>query len=487
MSDSNLMSKPRAKSEPAAQNIAAIVTAASFGFVVVQLDVTIVNVALPAMASSLKAGIAELQWVVDAYALVFAVLLLSAGVIGDRLGSRRTYLAGFWIFAVASLACGSAPGALSLIAARAVQGIGAALLVPSSLAILNHVSGHDAGLRARMVGIWTAAGGVSIAAGPVLGGLLLGAFGWRTIFLVNLPLCAFAIWLTSVAVPRAPLEESAKSVKPEPRDAPKNPGKNESLDLPGQVLAIAALTGLVGAVIEARPLGFTHPLVIAGAVMAIVAVALFVFVEHRSKAPMLPLGFFARPNFSPAIVFGIMVNLTYYGVIFVLSLYLQQVKHWTAAQTGLAYLPLTGGFILSNMLSGVLVDRFGSRPPMIAGGLIGTVGFLLLSRLDGHSTYWDMLAPFLLIPGGMGLAVPAMTTAILAGVERQASGVASAVLNTARQAAGAIGVALFGALAANSQVVPGLHLSALISAGCVLIGAVVVFFGMASQKAPRKA
>ncbi len=450
--------------------IAAIVTAASFGFVVVQLDVTIVNVALPAISADLKAGIAELQWVVDAYALVFAVLLLSAGVIGDRLGSRRAYLAGFWIFAAASLACGLAPGALGLIAARAAQGIGAALLVPSSLAILNHVSGHDAGLRARMVGIWTAAGGVSIAAGPVLGGLLLGAFGWRTIFLVNLPLCAFAIWLTARVVPKA-----------EPRDA------KESLDWPGQVLAVVTLTGLVGAVIEARPLGLFHPLVIAGAVIAVIAGALFVLVEHRSKAPMLPLGFFLKPNFTPATVFGIMANLTYYGTIFVLSLYLQQVKHWTAAQTGLAYLPLTGGFILSNMLSGAAVARFGARPPMIAGGLIGATGFALLSRLDAHSGYLAMLLPFLLIPGGMGLGVPAMTTIILASVERQSSGVASAVLNTARQAAGAIGVALFGALAANGRIVPGLHLSALICAGCVLCGAVVVFLGMPPQKAAPKA
>ncbi len=450
------------------KSLAAIVTAASFGFVVVQLDVTIVNVALPAIARDLKADVAGLQWVVDAYALVFAVLLLSAGVIGDWLGSKHAYLAGFCVFATASLACGLAPGALSLIMARAVQGLGAALLVPPSLAILNHASGHDAGLRARMVGAWTAAGGVSIALGPVLGGLLLGAFGWRTIFLVNLPLCAFAIWFTATVVP-----------KDTPRDAP----RNRHLDLPGQVLAVMALTGLVGAVIEARPLGFTHPLVMAGAVMAVVADGLFVVVERRSKAPMLPLGFFLRPNFTPAILFGIMVNLTYYGVIFVLSLYLQSVKHWSAAQTGFAYLPLTGGFILSNMLSGVAVGRFGSRPPMVAGGLIGAAGFALLSRLDAHSSYLDMLAPFLLIPGGMGLAVPAMTTAILAGVERQASGVASAVLNTARQAAGAIGVALFGALSANGQVVPGLHASAVISAACVLTGAVVVFFGMTPQKA----
>ncbi len=450
----------------AAPKIAGIVTAASFGFVVVQLDVTIVNVALPAIGASLKAGIAELQWVVDAYALVFAVLLLSAGVIGDRLGSRRAYLAGFWIFAAASAACGLAPDALALITARAAQGLGAALLVPSSLAILNHVSGHDAGLRARMVGAWTAAGGVSIAAGPVLGGLLLGWFGWRTIFLVNLPLCAFAIWLTATVVPKS-----------EPRRS------KESLDLPGQLLAVATLTGLVGAVIEMRPLGLVHPIVIAGFAMAVLGGIAFVIVERRARAPMLPLDFFARPNFTPATVFGIMANLTYYGVIFVLSLYLQSVKHWTAAQTGLAYLPLTGGFILSNMLSGVAVSRFGSRPPMIAGGLIGTAGFLLLSRLDAHSGYLAMLLPFLLIPGGMGLAVPAMTTAILASVERQASGVASAVLNTARQAAGAIGVALFGALAANGQVVSGLHLSALISAGCVFTGAVVVFLGMKSQKA----
>lgn len=457
-------------SEPNVKNIAAVVTAASLGFAVVQLDVTIVNVALPAIAGGLAADTAGLQWVVDAYALVFAVLLLSAGVIGDRLGSKRAYLAGFAIFAAASLACGLAPGALSLIAARAVQGIGAALLVPSSLAILNHASGHDAGLRARMVGIWTAAGGVTIALSPVLGGLLLGTFGWRTIFLVNLPICAFAIWLTAVVVPKS-----------EPRDA------HEGLDFTGQFLAVAALTGLVGAVIEARPLGFAHPLVIGGAVLAVAAGALFILAEHRAKAPMLPLGFFRRPNFTPAVVFGVMVNLTYYGIIFVLSLYLQQVKHWTAARTGIAYLPLTGGFIVSNMLSGVAVARFGSRLPMLAGGLIGATGFFLLSRLDAQSGYPAMLAPFLLIPGGMGLVVPAMTTAILAGVDRQDAGIASAVLNTARQAAGAVGVALFGALAAKGRIVPGLHLSALVSASCVLVGAVVVFFGMTRTKAPPKA
>jgi MFS transporter, DHA2 family, methylenomycin A resistance protein len=453
-------------------SVASVVTAASFGFVVVQLDVTIVNVALPAIANSLGAGIAELQWVVDAYSLVFAVLLLTAGVVGDRFGSRRAYLAGFWVFALASLGCGLSTDAATLIAARALQGIGAALLVPSSLSILNHASGHDRALRARMVGLWTAAGGVSIAAGPIVGGLLLGWFGWRTIFLVNLPICAFAMILTMKVTPKAEVPE-----------------KRRSLDPLGQILAILALTGLVGAVIEARPLGVTHPLVLGGVAMAILAAIGFVMVEHRSRAPMLPLEFFGRPNFTPATLFGVVANMTYYGVIFVLSLYLQQVKGWSAALSGLAFLPLTGGFIVSNMISGAVVARWGSRPPMVIGGIIGALGFALLSLLDEHSSYFAMLAPFILIPGGMGLGVPAMTTAILGSVEREASGVASAVLNTARQAAGAIGVALFGALAGGGEIVAGLRLSATISIVLVLIGAVLAAVGMHGHKAegPQKA
>ncbi len=264
--------------------VAGIVLAASFGFVVVQLDVTIVNVALPAIGQDLKAGVAELQWVVDAYALVFAALLLSAGVIGDRLGSRQALS---WLdsrlFALASLCCGLAPNGALLIAARGVQGIGAALLVPSSLALLNHASGHDAALRARMVGAWTAAGGVSIAAGPIFGGLLLAWLGWRTIFLVNLPVCAFAMLLTWRTVPKDDAREASGS-----------------LDPLGQLLAILALGGLVGAVIEARPLGMTHWIVLTGAALAIVAGGAFIWIEGRSPAPMLPLKFFRRPNFSAA-------------------------------------------------------------------------------------------------------------------------------------------------------------------------------------------
>src|SRR5579871_4840095 len=214
-----------ATQQPLAAGMNRIIAATSFGFVVTQLDVTIVNVALPRIASDLSVHVAGLQWVVDAYTLPFAVLMLSAGVLGDRFGSRRAYLIGLAIFGAASLACGLAPNIGTLIAARAAQGAAAALLIPSSLALLNHAAANDHALRARSVGLWTAAGSVAIAAGPVTGGLLVASMGWRSIFLVNLPLCAIGFWLTVRAVP-SDLHAHA----------------THHLDPFGQALAIVALT-----------------------------------------------------------------------------------------------------------------------------------------------------------------------------------------------------------------------------------------------------
>jgi DHA2 family methylenomycin A resistance protein-like MFS transporter len=431
-----------------------IIAAASFGFMVVQLDVTIVNVALPAMSRDLGGGTAELQWVVDAYTLSFAVLLLSAGVLGDLFGARRVYLAGFGLFALASAACGLAPNASVLIAARTVQGAAAALMVPNSLVVLNFATKHDDRLRARAVGIWTAASGMAIGIGPVVGGLLLTSFGWRSIFWVNLPLCLVGAALTLAFAPVAPAH-----------------AEKRRLDLPGQVLAILALLGLVSGVIEAGPLGLTHPLIIGAGLLFAAAGIGFVAVEHRSRAPMLPLHFFRNTGFDAAVGFGIAVNLAYYGVLFVLALYLQGAHGWSPLQAGLAILPLTLTFIVSNLVSGWLIGRFGSRFPMMIGGLIGAVGYALLATLDAKSSFAHMLPIFLLIPFGMGLGVPAMTTAVLAGVDHAWSGTASAVLNAARQAAGAMGVAIFGALAGNGQAVRGLHAAGLVSAVLLVIGA----------------
>jgi DHA2 family methylenomycin A resistance protein-like MFS transporter len=444
------MTSSRSKRPPAGW----IIAAASFGFMVVQLDVTIVNVALPAMARDLGGGVAGLQWVVDAYTLAFAVLLLSAGVLGDLFGARRVYLAGFGLFAAASAACGLAPNASALIAARAVQGAAAALMVPNSLVVLNYATGHDDKLRARAVGIWTAASGMSIGVGPVIGGLLLTSFGWRSIFWVNLPICLAGAALTLAFAPATPRRDE------EPR-----------LDLAGQGLAILALLGLVGGVIEARPLGMGSPIVVGAGLLFVVAAIGFVAVEHRSRAPMLPLHFFRNAGFDAAVGFGVAVNLSYYGVLFVLALYLQGAHGWSPLEAGLAILPLTLTFIVSNLVSGWLIGHFGSRLPMVIGGLIGAVGYGLLVTLTAKSPFLVMLPVFLLIPFGMGLGVPAMTTAILAGVDRAWSGTASAVLNAARQAAGAMGVAIFGALASNGQAVRGLHASGLISAAMLVFGA----------------
>ena len=440
--------------------------ATSFGFALIQLDVTIVNVALPRMGSDLATGVAGLQWVVDAYALVFAALLLTAGFLGDRLGARRVYLAGIVVFALASLGCGLAPSAGWLIVGRALQGIGAAAMLPASLTLLNHAAAHDPKLRGQAIGWWTAAGSITIAAGPVLGGLILSFTGWRAIFLVNLPVCLFGALLTL----RVPETERADH--------------GRGFDLPGQILGILALAATIGGIIEAKPLGLGHPLVVAALALGLAAAVGFVLAEARAAHPMLPLQLFKAPGFAVCVVYGMAVNLTFYGFVFILSLYLQKALGYSAGRAGLAYLPLTATFFFVNVASGMLVGRFGSRPLMAGGALVDAAGFAMLLTLGAHSGYAAMLLPFLLIPIGMGTGVPAMTTAVLAGVDKAMSGVASAVLNAARQAGGAIGVALFGALAgeAPAHVVDGLHRSATITV-ILLVGVALAAFARVPKRA----
>ncbi|VWC54931.1 MFS transporter [Burkholderia lata] len=446
--------------------LARVVATVSTGFVVTQLDVTIVNIALAHLAGDLHLPVAGLQWVVDAYTLAFAVLMLSGGALGDRFGARRLYIAGLVLFALASLACGAASAPAMLIAARALQGVGAAAMLPNSLVLLNDACRHDPHLRARAVGWWTAAGSISIAAGPVVGGLLIAAWGWRGIFLVNLPLCAAGL---AAAFAWIPARRAAATA-----DAPSR--SIRALDLRGQFIAIAMLTALTGAVIEWRPLGFTHPVVAGGFALAALAALAFVAVEARTATPMLPLSLFRHRTFSAAVLFGICVNLTYYGTVFVLALYLQRARGESALQAGLAFLPLTGGFLLSNLASGRVVARHGPRAPMLAGALVAALGYGSLHFIDASTPLAVLLVPFLLIPTGMGFAVPAMTTAVLASVAPERAGIASAVLNTARQAGGAMGVAAFGALAGGGgagQVVDGLRIETAVSVALLITAALL--------------
>jgi DHA2 family methylenomycin A resistance protein-like MFS transporter len=435
--------------------MARVVLATAFAFIVVQLDVTVVNVALARIGADLGASVAGLQWVVDAYTLAFAASMLSAGVLGDLLGARRAYLGGLGLFVVASLACGAAPDIGFLIAARAVQGLGAAFVIPNSLALLNHAAEGDSARRARAVGFWTGAGGVAVAIGPVAGGLLQQLFGWRSIFYLNLPLGLLGGVLTALWVP-----------------SPPPAGDGRGFDPLGQVLSLLALTGFTGALIELGPLGMAHPVVWGGLALAFVSALAFARAEDRAEAPLLPPALFRQASFTGAVAFGALVNLTFYGLIFVLSLYLQSVRGYSPLQTGLAYLPLTATVILANVTSGWLTARTGPRLPMIAGALVGALGFALLSTLDDRSAYGAMLPPFVLIPIGIGLAVPAMTASVLGGMAQSRAGTASAILNTARQAGGAVGVALFGALAhggGSARIVSGLHWAATVSTGLLLL------------------
>jgi MFS transporter, DHA2 family, methylenomycin A resistance protein len=440
------------------------VFAASFGFALIQLDVTIVNVALPRIGQELNAPVALLQWVVDSYALCFAALLLSAGFLGDRFGARKVYQGGLILFGLASVACGLAPTGGFLIAARALQGVGAAAMLPTSLALLNHASGHDGKLRAKAVGWWTASGSITIAAGPIVGGLLLGAAGWRSIFLVNLPICIIA------ALQTLRVEETETKAQ-------------DGFDVSGQILAIIALAALTAAVIEAKPLGLASLFVWMLALIGIVATVGFLLVEARSPHPMLPLGLFKNSTFSVAVVYGVIANLTYYGIIFVLSLYLQNVLGYGPVKAGLAYLPLTATFFVVNIFSGWWTGLVGSRQPMVVGALIDAAGFALLLLLGAESPYAMMLPAFALLPAGMGLGVPAMTSAVLASVEKRMSGLAAGVLNAARQAGGAVGVALFGALGGEqgAGIVTGLHVSSTIAVAALMIAALIAFAGVSGK------
>jgi DHA2 family methylenomycin A resistance protein-like MFS transporter len=433
------------------------IAATALGFVLVQLDVSIVNVALPAMGRELHSGVAGLQWVVDAYTVTFAALLLSGGALGDRIGARRAYLAGFVAFVCASIACGFASTAAALIAARVVQGAGAALLIPSSLALINHAYGNDAGERAKAIGLWTAAGSVALAAGPIAGGVLIESIGWRSIFFVNAPLGAIGLWLTL-------------------RWVAETPAGKRAFDFPGQVLGIIALGLLIAGVIAAGATGWNAPFVVWSFAATVLFGSAFIFTEARSRTPMLPLDLFGRAGFSAPAIVGFAINLTLYGQIFVLSLFWQRTQGYTPLQTGLAFLPFCVALGFANVVTGRIVASRGPRLPMIAGLAIAAAGYLLLLPIDVHVPYGLLLPGTIVIPLGIGLAVPAMTTALLAAVEKERSGIASGVLNAVRQAAGALGVALLGALAVHG--IAGVRLGLVVSAALVGLALLVAVFGL---------
>lgn len=431
----------------------------SLGYGVVQLDVTIVNTALHSIGTVLRGDVAGLQWIVSTYTIAFAALILTAGALGDRLGAKRIFVAGFAIFTLASLGCALAPHLGWLIAARALQGVGAAVLVPNSLALLNHAY-PQAAERGRAVAIWAAGASVALTAGPLAGGALVALSGWRSIFLVNLPIGLIGMWLAWRYA-----EETPRSL-------------TRQLDLPGQLLAIAALACLAAAMIEAGALGWHNPWVLAGGGAAVALIALFIAQESHASQPMLPLSLFARPLFSLLSAAGLLVNVAFYGLIFVLSLYFQQLNHFTPFATGLAFLPMLGAVLPLNLLAPRATRRFGALPVIAAGAAVAAAGCLGLLIMERGSPYLILCAQLLLMGAGLGLLVPPLTSELLGSVDKSRSGLAAAVLNSARQTGSVLGVALFGSLIGRSGAfVSGAHLALSIAAALLLATAAISLLG----------
>ena len=432
------------------------------GYFMVILDATIVNVALPSIGRDLGGGVGSLQWVIDAYTVVFAGLLLSAGSIGDLIGSRKVLDTGLALFTAASAACALAPSVGVLVVA---QGLGAALMVPSSLALLR-AAYQDTAERARAVGAWGAVAGVAAASGPILGGVLVAIADWRAVFIVNVPVGLLAMWLSYRHLPKAGERGDA------------------GLDPLGQVLGVLTLTLLTLGLIEGGSSGWGSPLALIGLVGFVPALLGFVAVERGARHPMLPLTLFSNRTFSGATFVGLAINLGFYGELFAISLYFQRVRGFSALETGLALLP-EGVFVaVSSMLSGRLTSRIGPRVPMLGGLLVGAAGFAALI-VAGRSTPYTVLVPGLIAVGiGMAFTMPAATAATIESAPADRAGIASGVLNAARQAGGAIGVALLGTLLAGSSFVSGLHLAMAASAGAFLIGAAVT--ALVVERRPRR-
>jgi DHA2 family methylenomycin A resistance protein-like MFS transporter len=405
-------------------------------------------VAVRQIGDSLGGGTAGLQWVVGAYTLTFAATILTAGAFGDRFGARRMYCLGFGVFLVASVACGAAPGLAVLVGARAVQGVGAALLGACSLALLNHAF-HEPHRRAHAVALWAAGASAALSAGPVVGGLLIAAGGWRTIFFINVPIGLVALALTR-------------------RYATETPYGDHRIDVAGQVAAIVGMTALAGALIEGGPLGFGDPWIVAAFLGAAVALAGFVAIEARVRQPMLPLALFRHRPFAAPALLGFVINIAFYGLIFVLSLYFQRVQGASALRTGLLFVPMTAAVLVTNVISGRVAAAVGARLAILAGLAAAAAGCAGLLVVGPSTPFGELVGQLILLGGGLGLVVPPMTSALMGAVDRSRSGVASGTLSTTRQSGSVLGVAIFGSLiATRARFVSGFHTALVISLALV--------------------
>jgi DHA2 family methylenomycin A resistance protein-like MFS transporter len=442
-----------------------LLTAMCVGMFLVQLDVTVVNVALPKIGSDLATSLQGQQWVVDGYSVVLASLLLAGGTLGDRYGHKRVVLTGLALFATASLLCGLAPGIGILIGGRALQGLGAALLLPGTLAVITRAF-PDRAEQARAVGVWAGVSALALPAGPLIGGALVSGLGWRTVFLINLPIIAIALPATIKLVAESADKDSRR------------------LDPPGMVLATVTLAATVYAVISAGRTGAVGPVWI-GAALAGFGLIGFVLWERRAPSPLLPLPLLRTRAFTGANIVAAAMNLVGVGTVFVATLYLQTVQHHSAFIAGTMLIPLFLPLAALAPITGRLTGRYGPRPPMTIGLILGTAGSLAMLGIAPTSSYLRLLPVLLGLGIGMGLLTAAVVAAAVRAAPADRSGLASGVNNTARQAAGALAIAIYGAIAgsphAATTFTAGLHTIGLLGAAAWLAALALTWLTIPSK------
>jgi EmrB/QacA subfamily drug resistance transporter len=391
------------------------------------LDNTVVNVALPTIQHDLHSTISGLEWTINAYTLAFAVLLVTAGRLGDLFGRVRLFLFGVVLFATASGLIALAQDETWLVAWRAVQGIGGAFMMPATLSIISNA--FPAEERGRAIGTWAGVSALALAVGPVIGGFLVEHVSWQSIFLVNLPVAAFTVLLTVTTARESRDEHAVRSV-----------------DLPGVAALTVGLAALVLALVQGNHWGWGSTRIVALFAIAVLALAGFALIERRVKVPMVDFRFFASKAFLGANLIGFLVTFAMFAVFFFLTLYMQNVKGYSPLETGVRFLPSTLLIVIISPLSGRLVDKIGARLPIAVGSLVLTASLVWMSFLDQGSAYWFILVPFLLMGVGMGLVMSPMTTAAMNAVDPRQAGGASGILSMNRMVGGTFGVALLGAV-----------------------------------------